>query len=309
LAGVALSKDGNKLLATSRGVIVLDGEGVAVVPLFYVPGDVTEEGEPIEFPGHVLVEGHVLGPVSIRCEDLYVRGNVEAATIEASGDVCVGGGILGKEGGTLLVQGKVTARSIQDATIEAGGDTVVRDSIAYSNITSNGMVHVVANQGSIVGGTISDLEKIEARRIGSDFGAQTTMIVGKDFLTSRRLTRIDQGIRTHQETLSKIELIKQRLAQGGVQSASLLPGQQDVLIALLQREAKARDEHRSLVRARSLLGQALKDFLSASIRVIEELTPPVKVQICSAVEEIGQRMGRVVLMLDRDHKVFAMKGG
>jgi uncharacterized protein (DUF342 family) len=165
---------------------------------------------------------------------------------------------------------------------------------------------VLSKTGAIFGGTVAALKEICAQQIGSDFAAYTTTIVGKDFLTPRRLARVEQKIREYEEILAKIALVKKRLSEHEVNLANLPPQQQDIYIALLQREAQALQELNSLRRAKEKFDRAIEDFLSASIEVVESLHPPVKVQICSAVEEITQQMQRVTLVLDRGNRVFAM---
>ena len=197
------------------------------------------------------------------------------------------------------------ARAISDANVQSLGDVVVRNSITYSDVTSNGEVKVVAEQGALVGGNISALRAITARNVGSDFGTYTTTSVGVDFLTPRRLSRIDQRIREYEENLSKIDLLKQKLSAAKVDISKLPPEKQDLYISVLQKEIKTREELNSLRRSKEKFDRAIKDFLKASIRVLENLHPPVKVQIGDAIEEIRERMHKVTLVLDPENKIFA----
>lgn len=302
--GLKLSPDGRQLVASMNGVLVASGEHLDVVPFYVVNGDLAAE-QSISFNGNVFVTGNVAGPIEIRCEDLYVAGSLEAATVDATGDLFIQGGIVGKRTGRVTTTGSIHTRFVSDATIEAMGDIVARDSITYSDATSNGRITVVSPGGTIFGGTVAALKEISATKIGSDFGSYTTTIAGKDFLTKRQLDRIDAKIRGYEETLYKIDLIKKKL--GDSKTAPSGAAAQDVIISLLQKEIKAREELASLKRSKEKFDKAMKDFLTASIHAVEQLNPPVKVQICSAVEEITKRMNRVVLVLDRENKVFAMK--
>lgn len=302
--GLKTSPDGRQIVAAMNGVLVAAGEHLDVVPFYVVSGDLAAE-QSVAFNGNVFVTGNIYGPIEIRCEDLYVGGSMESATVDATGDLYIQGGIVGKRVGRITTTGSVFTRFISDGTVEAMGDILARDSITYSDVTSNGRIVVASTNGTIFGGTVAALKEISATKIGSEFGSYTTTIAGKDFLTKRQLDRIDAKIRGYEETLYKIDLIKKKLSdtKGAPGGASA----QDVIIALLQKEIKAREELASLKRSKEKFDKAMKDFLTASIRAIDQLNPPVKVQICSAVEEITKRMNRVVLVLDRENKVFAMK--
>ena len=148
-----------------------------------------------------------------------------------------------------------------------------------------------------------------ARSVGSDFGTYTTTSVGVDFLTPRRLARIDQRIREYEENLSKIEMIKGKLSQAGIDVSKLPMDKQDIYISVLQKEVKSREELNSLRRAKEKFDGAMKEFLQASVRVLENLHPPLKVQIGNAIQEIRDRMQKVTLVLDRDNKIFAKVEG
>jgi uncharacterized protein (DUF342 family) len=227
--------------------------------------------------------------------------------VDATGDAVIHGRIVGKKIGAIGANGSIFAYTISDALVEAMGDLVVRDSIVYSEVTSNGRIIVTSPQGAIFGGTVAALKEIRAGKIGSDFASFTSTVVGKDFLTQRRLARANDKIRSYEEMLAKIDLIKKKLSEGNVKTKDLSASQQDVYISLLQKEIRAREELAGHKRAKEKLDQAMKNFLTASIKVLEELNPPVKVQICEAVEEIRQRLTKVTLVLDRQNKVFTME--
>ena len=302
--GLKVGPDGTCVTAMVGGAPVLGLESADVVPFYEISGNL-EGSEEIRHNGHVLVTGNIVGPLAVRAEDVYVAGNVEAADLIASGDLYVGGSIVGKRKGTVEADGRVYARAISDATVQSLGDVVVRNSIAYSEITSNGEVRVVAEQGTIVGGQVSALRAITARNVGSDFGTYTTTAVGIDFLTPKRLARIDQGIRDYEENLSKIDMLKRKLAAARVDVSKLPPEKQDIYISILQKEIKTREEINSLRRSKKKFDRAMKEFLKGSIRVMESIHPPVKVQIGTVIEEIKERMEKVTLVLDPKNRISA----
>lgn len=304
--GIKPAEERAQWAAAVAGTPVVDAARYDVVPFYVVNGDLASD-EPVRFAGHVLVAGSVHGPVEIRCRDLYVAGVLECADVEATGDVYIQGRIVGKKQGAVRAGGGIWAHTISDAVVEAMGDVVVRDSIVYSEVSSNGRVIVTAKQGAIFGGAVSALKEIRAGKIGSDFASFTSTAVGKDVLSERRIKRAEEQIHALEQTLSKIDLIKKRLSEGGVKTQQLPAGQQDVYISLLQKEISAREELAALQRAKEKFDRAMKDFMTATVKVFDELNPPVKVQICSAVQEFTERLQNVTLVLDRQNRVLPMK--
>ncbi|MHC4607223.1 MAG: DUF342 domain-containing protein [Planctomycetota bacterium] len=307
-AGLQRSGDGRSVVALVNGTVVLGDDSVDIVPFYVVKGDL-EAGQDVRQNGHVMVTGSVTGPVSVRAEDIFIGGSAEAASLSGTGDIYVGGGIVGKKTGRVEADGRVFARSISDATVQAFGDVTVRTSITYSEVASNGVVRVVAERGALVGGTVSALKGIETKNVGSDFGTYTTTAAGVDFLTPKRIERIEKRIREYEDNLSKIDLLKRKLAEAKVDVSKLPPEKQDLYISVLQKEIRTREELNSLRRSREKFDRAITDFLEASIRILENLHPPVKVQIGQTIQEIRERMEKVTLVLDGEKQIHVKREG
>lgn len=303
-----LAPNERDLYAMAAGSLVIRDHKLEVIPFYIVEGDLAQQQD-IYFNGNVLVEGNVHGPVTIRCEDLYVLGNIEGATIYCTGDLYVRGGIIGKRIGVVEVDGRVYARFITDATVQAMEDVVATNSITYSEVISNSRILVKAERGAIVGGSISALKEIVAQSIGSDFGTYTSTTVGKDFLTPKRFQILDQKIKEYELNLAKIDLLKKRLGASAATISKLPTQRQDVLISVLQKEIQIRAELNSLKRSKDRLNQAIEGFLSACIKILDQLYPPLRVQIGEVIQEIKEKMQHVTLLLDRDTKVLTMKKG
>ncbi|OHB74237.1 MAG: hypothetical protein A2Z34_00545 [Planctomycetes bacterium RBG_16_59_8] len=306
--GLRISPDGRTLIALLNGCLVQSESVLDVIPFYAVAGNL-ETGADIRFHGNVLVGGNVIGPVTIECDDLYVQGNIEAANVTAAGDIFITGGIIGKKTGVTESDGRVFTRFVSDATLRALDDVVVRNSITYSDVTTNGKVSVISERGAIVGGAVSALKGIVATSLGSDFGTYTSMTVGKDYLTGNRLAAIERRIREHEMNLARMETLKQKLAEAKIDISKLPPEKQDMYISVLQKEIRTREEMSSMRRGKEKFEKAIKDFLEASIRVLDKLHPPVRVQIGEAIQEVRDRMEKVTLVLDRGNRIMTRKEG
>jgi len=303
--GLRLSGAGSgELVTTAPGQLLADARRAEVMPLFLVEGDYGPPSPEISFHGLVVVLGNLAG-LRLDADEVIIAGNCERSEVHSAGDVFVGGGVVGKREGRVFADGRVVARHVSDAEIEALGDVIVTNSITYSNVTSNARVAVTAERGAIVGGRVAALRGIEARSVGSDFGTYTVTAAGRDFLTNKRLERLREVIRLHEDNLAKITDLKTRLAKANVDVRRLPPDKQDIYLGVLRKEARSQMELASLARRRDKLNQALADVLEATIRIRDELFPPVRVEIADAIREIEERLRGVVVFRDRKEGIVA----
>jgi hypothetical protein len=87
--------DPNKLIAEISGCPVVSKDGVKVEPV-YTTVDVDLHAGNVSYDGTVHVTGDVHTDMSIKTSgDIYVDGTVGSATLEAGGDIVVKGGIIG----------------------------------------------------------------------------------------------------------------------------------------------------------------------------------------------------------------------
>lgn len=280
--------------ATADGLVVRSSGRWDVVPLFLVRGDYHSEAGPIRFPGIVAIEGNCRG-AEVEAEEFLVGGDLWGGRVAVRGDVHVAGTITGGGKTCLVADGFVTARAIESAPVDALGGVLVRQSIANAQIATLGRVVVTEAGGEISGGSVAAFRGVEAPSLGSDFGIPTAVSTGRDFLTAKRLTGIEEGIVLHAENLQKIAALKKRLAQAGLDPAHLPPEKQDVYVSVMKKEAASRQQLASLERQRERFQQTYADFMEATIRVSESLHPPVNVQIGGILRQIQERLRDVVL--------------
>ncbi len=286
------------------GQLVLDSRRLDIMPLFLAEGDYGPDLPEIVFRGLVVVLGNLSGQ-KVDADDVIIAGNCERSEVHSNGDVFVGGGVIGKKEGRIYADGRIAARHVSDAEVEALGDIIVTNTITYSEATSNSRVVVTAERGSIVGGRVAALKGIEVRSVGSDFGTYTVTAVGRDFLTDKRLDRLKEIIAVHEDNLKRIRALKAQMTRANVDVKKLPPAKQDIYLGVLRKEVKSQQELDSLARRRDRLNQVLSDVLEATIRIREELYPPVRVEIADAIKEIEERLRKVVVFRDQYQGIVA----
>ncbi len=297
---IALNPANNTLTAQAAGYVVADGSHLNIVPFYVIDDPAHRALGDLTFAGAVFVRGNLQGPGSVQCEDLFVLGNCEQANITAQGDVFIAGGVIGHRQGTIDADGGVYAGFVSEAGITALGEVVVANAIINSKVISNDAVRVTSEKGMITGGTIQALKEIVVRTIGSEFGMLTETVVGKDFLTTQRLEEIAHKIKLHEDNLRRIAELKNELVRAKVRVEKLPRDKQEIYIGVLRKEQQSLAELRSLNRRKARLSQGLKEFLTACIRVLDGIYPPVRVQVVNDIMEITKKLTAVTLQYDKN---------
>jgi uncharacterized protein (DUF342 family) len=303
-----LQLDGEQLMALAPGYVVVDGNRVDIEPLYIVENPAPKSFADFSFDGGVIVRGHLQGPGNLHCEDLFVLGNCEQINVSALGDIFISGGVIGHRQSNIETDGSLYASFVSEANISALGEVTITNAIINSRVISTDCVRVVSNKGMITGGSIQALKEISACTIGSEFGMLTETIVGKDFLTVNRLAGIMEKMKLHEDNLRRIADLKNQMARARVRIEKLPPDKQEIYIGVLRKESNSQAELRNLTRRKDKLSRTLSDFLTASIRVLDSIFPPVRVQIVNEITEITKQLNDVTLQYDKDIGIVSSYG-
>lgn len=196
MSGVAIDpEDPNLLRAAIAGSPKLIHQGAQVNPVVEVDAVDLSTGN-INFQGSLQVRGDISATMEVRVTgDVIVNGTMEAALVEAGGNVTVKGGIIGMaetvpdatgaaaRTAHIVCGGEVRARFITNAIISAGQNVEVEREIRQSSIAAGGSVNVGApntQQTAITGGQTRALQSVRAGTIGSPAGVPTLVQAGLD---------------------------------------------------------------------------------------------------------------------------------
>lgn len=194
LTGVAPDPaDPELLLAAISGSPVLSAQGASVSPVVDVEAVDMHSGN-VTFDGTLRVNGDIKTGMTVRVTgDVIVSGTIEAAHVEAGGNVVVKGGIIGKAEGThqsadnaatearVRCKGSLHARFIESAVVEAGTEVKVESGIRQSDVAAG--TSIVAGspkggQGNITGGRCRAQLAVRTAILGGAAGAATIVQVG-----------------------------------------------------------------------------------------------------------------------------------
>ncbi len=175
-SSTALSEDGTKLLADMDGFLDFRDGAFHVKNILNITSDVDYSTGNIDFRGDVIIRGDVREQFSVKATgNISINGMVEAASVEAGGDVVISAGVSGNN--QAVIRGKnVRARHLENCTVYA--ECVESDYILTSRIFSSDSVVAAGSRGSIIGGQVVAVNRIKANSIGSQSGRSTEITLG-----------------------------------------------------------------------------------------------------------------------------------
>ncbi|MFH1569932.1 MAG: FapA family protein [Gemmatimonadota bacterium] len=287
--------DGGAIVRTEE--VEVDGEPVvhhiiAVQPVAQFKGDVDYETGNIDVNGNVLIGGSVTAGFSVSAGgDIAITGSVDAgAHVTAGGSVTVQQGIAG-ESTRVEAGGSVTARFIQDAHVDAGGDVVIGSYAHRADICTLGRLHIegAGGGGGAAGGRVWALLGITASSVGARGSGTTELLVGPQREGHTKLSALRQTMARVDAALAKL------LPALGVTDATGLPA---LLTQGLDEPTRRRARQaQQLARARVRCADQESRLAAALERPADDLTVDVA---GSAYAGTTVRIGESHLELDQD---------
>ncbi|NLU46784.1 MAG: DUF342 domain-containing protein [Syntrophomonadaceae bacterium] len=284
---VADQEERNLFAACDGHVTMIDGK-VVVDSVLVITQDIDFATGNIDFVGNIIIHGNITSGFKVYASgDIEIKGLVEAAEVVAGGSIQVRNGIISGAKGIVKAGQNVYAKFIENSTVEAGGDVLVRDSIMQSVIRSGGSVKVTDRRAIIVGGIIQAYNLVESKTLGSQLATQTIVEVG-----------INPHYREEYHNLIKVKTEKkkiydtlnqnlQSIQRSGVSLDSLSDKRRLALIKMLDEFKTVRQEIASYEERLSFLEGEFEKTQAAKVRVLETVYPGVKISIGQAVYTVN----------------------
>lgn len=289
---ITISEDRLELYSDINGHVVLSGDQVFVSDIYEVEnvgpatGNITSEGS-------VIVNGNVQAGFSITAkENVQVKGVVEGAVIQAGGDIIIERGMNGMGRGKLLAGGRVIAKFVENAEIEAG-TYVEADSLMHSRVSAKTEITVDGRKGFIAGGIVRATEKVACKTLGSELGADTVVEVGVNPEQKARFVVLQKEIVELQKKYTTVKTTLTGAAAKIKSGVKLSPEQmkyvQTLLAASQQMEKQLADDNAEFDELEGMLGQkteacvCVRDTAYPGTKVVigdDSMTLKSKVQFC-----------------------------
>ena len=205
--GTTISPDDpDVIVATRSGKPSFDDNSVRVDPTLEVNKVDPSTGNVI-FDGNIVVWGSVKAGYTVQAgHDLTILDTVEGADLIAGNDITLVTGIYGRGKSKISLKGNLTARFLNDCTIQCGGNIEVTDLMSHCFVECEGALRLgeLGGKGQIIGGNIQVLEKARARIIGSVSEINTRIAVGPSDAFLSGVGRIKEEINQLQHDLKII---------------------------------------------------------------------------------------------------------
>lgn len=203
---IELTEDGLNLKALVNGHATLV-DGQVFLSDVYEVSDVDTGTGNIDYEGSVCVLGNVKAGFVLKARgDIEVRGVVEGALIEATGNVTIARGMNGMGKGAIIAGGNVVAKFLENTTVNCDG-YVHSEAILHSKVSCKGDVEVTGKKGFITGGIVRSQGIVSARTIGSTMGVDTEIEVGMDPALTIKSNNLQQLLVQKRKRFEQVETV------------------------------------------------------------------------------------------------------
>lgn len=216
------AEDKNLLEATMSGQPKFFSDGATVINILEID-DVDMHCGNIDFDGSIIVRGDIKPKMKVKVTgDLEVRGVIEDAVIDVSGELFAVKGIIGKQNVemedlscVINVDGNIESDFAQYARIECTQDIKIQSYVSHCEIITQGRL-IVCNEahstGTIMGGVVCADKGIEATYLGTQAEVETHCEIFFHYTKlCKRIAEEQQRRDVYRTTLYKLDLIRKKL--------------------------------------------------------------------------------------------------
>ncbi len=228
--GARIEEDGQTVVAEVTGRALFSRGKISVAEIFDVKGDVDFESGNINSTIDVVIRGSIQDLFKVNTNGSVTVGQaVQAAKIEAGGDVTVSGGILCRNKGSVRAGGSVMAKFCDEADIVAGQDILIAKEAINSRMFAS--KSVVSERAAIIGGEVYARNSVEIASIGSDACVPTIVGVGTHPAAARKAAQHAGELAAHAEQIQSLRAVVKKISPG----SKLQDSQKEQLKALTDR--------------------------------------------------------------------------
>ncbi len=275
---IDISEDKLEIYSKINGHVMLTEDKVFVSDVYEVENVGTATGN-IMSEGSVIVSGNVQAGFSIEATgNVEVRGVVEGASITAGGDIVIARGMNGMGKGKLKAGGRVVAKFVENATIDAG-TYVEADSIMHSKVSARLEITVDGRKGFIAGGAVRATEKISCKTLGSAMGADTLVEVGIDPQQKMRFVELQKELAEMNKKYTTVQTTLTGAAAKIKSGAKLPPEQMQYVRSLMQVSQQLSEQMEAANREFDELDQMLMNRTEACVCVKDTAYAGTKIVI------------------------------
>lgn len=237
-----------QVIAKKAGYPVTQGSTLTIEEVLSISGDVNFETGRIDSKVGVHIKGRILDRFTVRAQgSITVEAAIEAAMVEADGDVTVKRGILGRGSGLVTAKGNIVAKFCMEAHLSTTGDIKIARQVMASNVCVGGKL--IGTAAGIIGGCVYAGEGVEVATLGSDANVPTRVVIGiapdvvrEVAVLHRSIKKIKELIDQIEELLGQLEPAHKSLTEKQKECVRELRGKTKAARARIKADQKRHDE-------------------------------------------------------------------
>jgi uncharacterized protein (DUF342 family) len=217
------SDDDNVLLASAKGHPVIENQGVRVDQTLSLPSANLASGN-INFDGSVVIDGDVFSQVHIIATgDIFVKGTVENAHLEAGINIVIGGGVISESVPNLDEPPKITtilsaggdvhAKFLNQTSLTAKKNVLIQSYVMNSEleIEENLVIGEKSGKGALIGGSTFVGHSVTLNSLGSSAYVQTELVCGRAHELRKALAPISRLLERRTAERKQLEKILSKI--------------------------------------------------------------------------------------------------
>ncbi len=211
-------EDASRIITRTAGRVVQQENTLTVDEVLTIDGDVGFETGNIASKVDVHIKGGIPDRFEVRSKGaITVELAIDAALVQARGDVVVRQGILGHGSGLVSAEGEIVAKYCSEAHLIAKGDVKIGKQLIASDVCVGG--RLLAAGASVIGGSLYAKDGVEAASLGSEANVPTRIIVGVRPEIVREIAVIHRAIGRVKELIDRIRELVRRVEVCGHQAS------------------------------------------------------------------------------------------
>jgi uncharacterized protein len=301
--GVGLDpEDPLRVLALEDGHAVVDPDGtIHVEPMITIRGDVDYSTGDIDFVGSVHIVGDVKSDFRVKAnKSIEINGNVEDATIEAGGDILIRNGFIGTGKGVLVAGGKVSIHHILNQKVTGASEVMIGREAICAKISAGNKIS--GPTAVFVGCTLEAGNEIEVFNLGNGEEGQSRARVGRRGILLERVNLVEKDIAGAQKQATDVKDTLYKLVRLQLDKGSLSPEQQQMHVKLRALQTEVQKKIEGLQKDKESLKLELNEDSMARIIVRDTLFPNVSLEM-NGLRKLNHNALKEVILVEHGGKI------
>ncbi len=203
-----------ELTARRTGVLQIVQGVVAVADLLEINSDVDFSTGNLQSRGSILVKGAVRDRFLVSAQkNIQIAGLVEAATLEAGGDIALLRGMAARYAGSIKAKGGLTVGFIDSCRIEIGGSLTLGREMINCDVTVG--ANIEGPSATVIGGIIRPTGAVRLGTVGSAGETPTTLRLGSAPILTQQRSEFENAIKAIERAVAQLREQAATLAPNG----------------------------------------------------------------------------------------------